>query len=131
MALHPEIGIGDFALNLIKKGKVTKGPSSAPVNPLAQPSIENQVDITNIRVPDSLTESILSQSFGITTKVNPKKPQVVEGRKKELRRDFNNTVTHLRELIEEMTTCGMIGTNVMRAKPLKKKKIKRGSTRHN
>lgn len=84
-------------------------------------------DIKEVKVDDDFSSMILESSFGI--KQTKPKPKVVET-KKAPKRDLDSLVTEFfqvvskaKSLIQEMTTCGMIGTKTMGFK--KKKKVKR------
>jgi len=140
--------IGGFAESLIndelkdiKAGKVAP-PSTDAAVPQGAPAGK---DISNIEVPDEFMKSILGESYKAPEPVEevetPQEPEVIEPEVVEEETVTSNLLTEdsaqelitllseVKAMLSEMTTCGMLGTNMagpaMGEKPKKKKKSDR------
>lgn len=83
-------------------------------------------DISNIEVKDDYASLILERSFGVESKPRQKKIERVRVPNRGINalvNEFFEVVSKAKSLIQEMTTCGMLGTNTTGLK--KKKKVKR------
>ena len=126
--------IGDFAMNLINEQLAGKKEnfSTKPVVPGA-----SGPDLSKVKVSDNAMNLILEQSFGIkankpapvqeTKAFTPvEQPKKVNRTPDQIVAEFAEIVVKARALLQEMTTCGMIGAN--QAGPVrvgkKKKKLK-------
>lgn len=116
------ISIGDLAQQLIQGGAV--GRVTAPVVSPAQP--EKHLADSIEKVDESFVDLV-------TGKKLTKKVKVVESKKvdnkKVLVKKFYDKVDELKQIINEMTTCGMLGVNMSAplGKIIKPKKTKKDS----
>ena len=120
----PNISISDFASQLIQE-EVSKEGSQAFVSP--SKGKQHQVDISNISLSDEETRKILEESFGFETETPTPNVESHKEEKRRLKEEFTATLAKLKELINEMTSVGMIGVNMaghQKPKPKKKKKKK-------
>lgn len=102
------LGIGDFALNLLEQEKTNPQPVShkAPVR-------GDVPDIENIKVLQEDVNAVLSTSFGVETKPQPKR-NLEEERKQHLKEQIQVKINELKELLNELgigTGVGNIGIN--------------------
>ena len=124
--------IGDFALSLIEKNKDEYKRSTSNGLPVSVPTPDGP-DLSKIQVDEATVTDIFAKSFGIKKKVVAKPIQeskkIVEKTKptskspEQLIAEFEQVLTQAKSLIQEMTTCGMIGVNM--AGSAKKKKLKK------
>lgn len=122
--------IGDFALSLIEKNKDEYKRSVSNGLPVSVP-IPDGPDYSNIKVDEDTVTDIFAKSFGLKKKPvsKPIKEFRVIQTKKSVRSpevliaEFEEVLSQARYLIQEMTTCGMVGVNM--AGPTKKKKLKK------
>lgn len=121
--------IGDFALSLIEKNKDEYKKSVSNGLPVSVPTPDGP-DYSNIKVDEATVTDIFAKSFGLKKKTVSKpirESRVLESKKtkspKELVAEFEQVLVQARQIIQEMTTCGMLGVNM--AGPVKKKKIKK------
>ena len=120
--------IGDFAMELIAKDLKKKG-----IEQISE-QVEPGKDLSKVQLSDNTYNLIMEQSFGIKSE---KKPQPVQETKvstpveqavkvnktpDQLLAEFTDIVVKARALLQEMTTCGMIGVGPGKVK--KKKKLK-------
>ena len=122
--------IGDFALSLIEKNKDEYKRSVSNGLPVATPEPQGP-DLTKIQVDEETVTDIFAKSFGIKRK--PVSKKLHESRREEPKKqskspeqliaEFEQVLTQAKGLIQEMTSCGMIGVNM--AGPAKKKKLKK------
>lgn len=124
-----KISIGDFAMSLIQKNKDEYKKSVSNGLPVTVTPEPNALDISKVNVDESTITEIFEKSFGIKKFVN-KKPikkvhQVIENKKspEQLVAEFEQVLVEARHIIQEMTSCGMLGVNL--AGPTKRKKIKK------
>ena len=118
----PNISVGDFAANLIKE-EVSKEGSTA-FTPSNQGE-KHQIDISKVSLSDEETNNILAESFGFEALEDAPKVNPLREEKRRLKQEFTATLAKLKELIESMTSVGMIGVNMAgpkKTKPKKKKK---------
>lgn len=121
--------IGDFAMNLINEqtsGKKTNFDTK-PVIPGA-----SGPDLSKVKLPDNAMDLILEQSFGLKVekKAKPvqeaKAPAPVEKTKTrtpdQIVAEFTEIVVKARALLQEMTTCGLLGTSQTPKKKIKAQK---------
>lgn len=129
--MKSSISIGDFALSLIEKNKDEYKHGISNGLPVATPRPDGP-DYSNIRVDEDTVTDIFARSFGIKKKAVSKpirESRMLEPKKKpkkspeQLIAEFEVVLSQARSLIQEMTSCGMIGVNM--AGPVKKKKIKK------
>lgn len=128
--MKPGMSIGDFALSLIENNKDEYKQSTTNGLPVSVPMPDGP-DYSNIKVDEDTVTDIFAKSFGIKKKpvskpikesriVQPKKttrsPEILIA-------EFEQVLSQARHLIQEMTTCGMIGVNM--AGSTKKKKLKK------
>jgi hypothetical protein len=122
--------IGDFALSLIEKNKDEYKRSVSNGLPVSVP-IPDGPDYSNIKVDEDTVTDIFAKSFGLKKKPvsKPIKESRIIQTKKSVRSpevliaEFEEVLSQARYLIQEMTTCGMIGVNM--SGPTKKKKLKK------
>ena len=122
--------IGDFALSLIEKNKDEYKRSVSNGLPVSVPTPDGP-DYSNIKVDEATVTDIFAKSFGLKKKTVSKpirESRVLEPKKKtkspeELVAEFEEVLIQARQIIQEMTTCGMLGVNM--AGPTKKKKLKK------
>jgi hypothetical protein len=127
-----QFSIGDFALSLIEKNKDEYKRSTANGLPVSIPTPDGP-DLSKIQVDEATVTDIFAKSFGIKKKTVAKplqeskkiveKASPVKKSPEQLIAEFEQVLTQARSLIQEMTTCGMIGVNM--AGPAKKKKLKK------
>lgn len=83
-----------------------------------------QVDIREVTVPDDYTNLILEKSFEVEVEKKPVKQKVsINETAQSLVSEFSSLLVRAKQLIEAMTTCGMIGVNT--AKPKQKIPVKK------
>lgn len=91
----------------IKKGTIATIPE------------QNQLDVSKISLDESKASDLMSQCFGVKSEVRPKHkispPQKIKESDLETKLQifvtkFSQMLIEGKELINEMTTCGMIGT---------------------
>lgn len=116
--------LADFAESILieesKKGPVI--PDAPSVESLPP---QSQLDIRNIEVPDDFVTTIVEgKSPAPVKKVQPKITETKVDHK-ELITKFMALLEEGKKLINEMTTCGMIGTTSAPVKPVKKMKKKK------
>ena len=127
-----QFSIGDFAMSLIEQNKNEYKKSVSNGLPVSMPTPEGP-DLSKIQVDEATVTDIFAKSFGIKKKAVATPVQeskkIVEKTKptrkspEQLIAEFEQVLTQARSLIQEMTTCGMIGVNM--AGPAKKKKLKK------
>ena len=127
-----QFSIGDFALSLIEKNKDEYKRRTANGLPVSIPTPDGP-DLSKIQVDEATVTDIFAKSFGIKKKTVAKplqeskkiveKASPVKKSPEQLIAEFEQVLTQARSLIQEMTTCGMIGVNM--AGPAKKKKLKK------
>lgn len=125
--------IGDFAMSLIQKNKDEYKRSVSNGLPVSVTPDPTAPDFSKIHVDEATVTDIFAKSFGIKKKVVAKPIQeskkIIEKKKpaskspEQLIAEFEQVLTQAKSLIQEMTTCGMIGVNM--AGPAKKKKLKK------
>jgi hypothetical protein len=129
-----QVSIGDFAMSLIEQNKDEYKKSVSNGLPVSVTPDPYAPDLSKIRVDEDTVTDIFAKSFGIKKKAVEKKPvvekrvpaRVVKENKKspeQLIAEFEQVLIQARGLIQEMTTCGMLGVNM--AGPTKKKKLKK------
>jgi hypothetical protein len=124
--------IGDFAMSLIEQNKNEYKRSTSNGLPVSIPTPDGP-DLSKIQVDEATVTDIFARSFGIKKKAVARPVQEskrVEERTKtkspeQLITEFEQVLVQARGLIQEMTSCGMIGVNM--AGPGKKKKKKKKS----
>jgi hypothetical protein len=128
-----QFSIGDFAMSLIEQNKDEYKKSVSNGLPVSVAPEPNAPDFSKIQVDEATVVDIFARSFGIKKK-NVAKPiqeskKIVQKPKpsvkspEQLIAEFEQVLVQARGLIQEMTSCGMIGVNM--AGPTKKKKIKK------
>ena len=116
----PEISIGDFASQLIKEEISTIKTSKAFTS--SDKVDKNQIDISNVELSDIDTNQIILESFGVKTKPSKPKKTKLREEKRKLKEEFAATLAKLKQLIESMTSVGMIGVNMAGPQKSKAKK---------
>jgi len=101
--------------------KMMAGDSPAPRKQTLAPREPTQtatsLDIRNVKVSDSFVGSIIESAFSVPKieKEEPEEEQINESEVKEKLSDLVKRlaalVSEAKTVIQEMTTCGMIGTN--------------------
>jgi len=128
--MKPGMSIGDFALSLIQKNKDEYKHGVSNGLPVATPRSDGP-DYSNIKVDEDTVTDIFARSFGIKKKAVSKsikeyrreQPRKQSKSPEQLIAEFEQVLSQAKGLIQEMTSCGMIGVNM--AGPAKKKKIKK------
>jgi hypothetical protein len=128
-----QFSIGDFAMSLIEQNKDEYKKSVSNGLPVSVAPEPNAPDFSKIQVDEATVVDIFARSFGIKKKAVARPVQEskrVEERIKpktkspeQLIAEFEQVLTQAKGLIQEMTSCGMIGVNM--AGPAKKKKLKK------
>lgn len=118
----PNISIGDFASQLIESQVSKEGAKAFSSSSSGE---KDQVDISNIVLSEDITNDILAESFGIKNTVSKPKVKSLREEKRKLKEEFSAILIKLKEIIEEMTTVGMIGVNMAGPQKAKKKKRKK------
>ena len=115
------ISIGGFAMSLVESGQVTKKVQTSEV---ARPSElpVSEVDISDVKVPSSMMDEVLQESFGVDNEVPEKvqEPQISEQeilqeRIVTLKGELVETINKLTELVSEMAGMGMTTTQSLGA----------------
>ena len=110
------ISIGDFAMSLMESGQAGKG---GPEVEAARPPqlAATDLDISDVKVPSSMMNKVLQESFGVDNEVPEKvqEPQISEQeilqeRIVTLKGELVETINKLTELVSEMTGIGMTTT---------------------
>lgn len=136
-----EFSIADFAESLILEDSKSKKPSLRHPSLPAMPT--GGKDISHIEVTEKDMGDIMARSFGVP--IVQKKESVVESKStitpkkankspEELLKEFSEVLIKGKQLIVEMTSCGMLGTNMADPRPgktvigkkKKKKKVSLG-----
>lgn len=130
--MSKQISIGDFAMSLIQNNKDEYKRGVSNGLPVPAPTPQGP-DLSKIEIDEATVTDIFAKSFGIKKKVVAKPIQeskrVVEKTMPErkspeqLIAEFEQVLTKAKGLIQEMTSCGMIGVNM--AGSAKKKKLKK------
>ena len=85
-------------------------------------------DLSKIKTDDKFINSILEHSFGVIPEVKKEKIEPIKETKKtpeDYTKELMNLIKQAQNLINEMTSCGNIGTATVEPKqPIKKKKNK-------
>jgi hypothetical protein len=125
--------IGDFAMSLIERNKDEYKKSVSNGLPVSVAPEPNAPDFSKIQVDEATVVDIFARSFGIKKKTVAKpiqeskkivqKPKSSMKSPEQLIAEFEQVLVQARGLIQEMTSCGMIGVNMAGA--AKKKKIKK------
>ena len=110
------ISIGDFAMSLVDSGKAGKGGQE--VRSSRSPELPaTDLDISDVKVPSSMMNKVLQESFGVDNEVPEKvqEPQISEQeilqeRIVTLKGELVETINKLTELVSEMTGIGMTTT---------------------
>ncbi|MFA6315680.1 MAG: hypothetical protein WC648_04935 [Candidatus Paceibacterota bacterium] len=125
MAAKSIVHAAEDIFNSMRSGKSTI-PHPAVASPPNAPATTTAYvpDIRSVSMDNNYSNAILEQAFGIKTnkptkKVESKQP-VAKKSLNDLVEEFAKVVSRAKELIQEMTTCGMIG--VGKVKPLGNKK---------
>lgn len=119
----PNISIGDFASKLIQEETSKVGVTEAFTSPKQVPN--QQIDISNVELSKIDTDKILLESFGVKTKSSKPKRISLREEKRKLKEEFVVTLAKLKQIIESMTSVGMIGVNMAGPQKAKSKKKKR------
>jgi len=106
------ISIGDFAMSLVESGKIgTKTQTPEVARPAELPVSE--VDISDVKVPSSMMDKVLQESFGVDKEVPEKvqEPQLSEQEILQekiitLKSELVETINKLTSLVSEMATIG-------------------------
>lgn len=113
----------DFVSKMLASGDIN--PHQSTPTPLGETQTST-LDISQVVVPDTLVESLVGKTTSKKeTVAKPQTPKVESPDLNNLVTEFIDTVTKAKRLLQELTTCGMIGTNTA-SKPTKKKVIKYG-----
>ena len=104
--------IGDFAMSLMETGKISKGTKSVETaRPAELPATD--VDISDVKVPSSMMDKVLQESFNVGNEVPEKvqEPQlseqeILEERVVILKSELIDTVNKLTSLVSEMVSMG-------------------------
>ena len=113
------VSIGDFAMSLVESGQVTKKVQTSEV---ARPSElpVSEVDISDVKVPSSMMDEVLQESFGVDNEVPEKvqEPQiseqeVIEERIVTLKGELVETINKLTGLVSEAASMVEGFTGVM------------------
>jgi hypothetical protein len=113
------MNIGDFAMSLIESGNISKKVQTSEVaRPAALPVSE--VDISDVKVPSSMMNKVLQESFGVDNEVPEKvqEPQlseqeVIEERIVTLKSELVETINKLTGLVSEAASMVEGFTGVM------------------
>jgi hypothetical protein len=126
-----QFSIGDFAMSLIEQNKNEYKKSTSNGLPVSVTPDPKAPDFSKIHVDEETVTDIFAKSFGIKRK--PVSKKLHESRREQPRKqtkspeqliaEFEQVLTQAKGLIQEMTSCGMIGVNM--AGPAKKKKLKK------
>jgi len=140
----PNISIGEFAESLLNSNAIPPlHEAQAPSMPNV-PGSNNQLDITNVEVPDDFMEGLLggkeTNSY-LNSVLEGASPQPSIPRSEELPvrekvvdqterlaallEQLTAVLSETKQLISEMTTVGSIGTGYSNPHPFKKKKKKK------
>ena len=115
------ISIGDFAMSLMESGQAGKG--GAEVEIARPPQLAaTDLDISDVKVPSSMMNKVLQESFGVDNEVPEKvqEPQISEQeilqeRIVTLKGELVETINKLTELVSEMAGMGMTTTQSLGA----------------
>ena len=140
----PNLSIGDFAESLLNSNAIPPlHEAQAPIMP-SVPGSANQLDITNVEVPDDFMHEVLggeSTTSYLNSVLEGASPQPSIPRSEELPvrekvvdqterlaallEQLTAVLSETKQLISEMTTVGSIGTGYSNPHPFKKKKKKK------
>lgn len=140
MSKYPKSSVIDIAMGILEN----MDPKTAALPPVeANHSIKESIkdpnvsdfvpDVTNTNVSDDYIANILEGTMGVTVERKFKKPikeqqkqpskKITEDKVNDLISRLSSLLAEAKEMINEMTTVGMIGTNLQgRSKKLKFKK---------
>ena len=107
----PDISVGDFAMSVLND--MAKNPSKSLKPSLKESSIgsDRAPDISHIEVPDDFARAIVEGKKPQVLKTKPKQiKETMESRMEELVERFSTLVSEAKQLMNEMTSCGNIGT---------------------
>ena len=134
----PDISVGDFATQLLEGGGVRndlQSESAAIANePLKEfNNLPESPDISDVEVPMDFVNSIT----GVKSPPKARKALIetatrktnLEDKAKNIISQLSNLLTEAKEVINEMTTCGMISVNMAGPGHKHKKKSKKKSKR--
>ena len=115
--------IGDFAMSLMESGNISKGTKSVEI---AQPSElpATDVDISDVKVPSSMMDKVLQESFNVGNEVPEKvqEPQlseqeILEERIVTLKSELVDTINKLTGLVSEAASMVEAVTGVISVGP--------------
>jgi len=116
--------------DILNSGQID--PASQAPNVLGE-SVSNKldeyaVDIKGVTVPSKFVESIVGKKIEEDT--DEDEPEnITEAKVTQLVSELANVVSQAKKIIQELTSCGMIGVNT--SKPKQKKKVKYGYSQTN
>ena len=102
------MNIGDFAMSLIESGNISNKVQTREVARPAELPV-SEVDISDVKVPSSMMDKVLQESFGVGNEVPEKvqEPQlseqeIIQERIITLKGELVETINKLTELVSEM-----------------------------
>ena len=121
------MGIGDFAQHLLQSEASTPSPKKAPTVK------GDSLDISEVVVSQESVNQVLSESFGISDKQEPK-VDLEEQRRQQIKEEIRATVKKLKSLLnqlplDEITTVGNLGVNMTTVTDGKHKKRYKATSR--
>jgi len=127
-----EFSVGDFAENLLAQDKIEKrattisAPSFQSDTSIYSPRITDQVDISDVEVPNDFVQSIVENREAVLEETPAPPAPVVESN------DFANMMLEIRDLLvevkqtlSEINTVGAFTPNLAPKKKKAKKKVKK------
>ena len=133
----PNVSVGDFAAQLLEGGGIRndlQSESTAVANePLREfNNLPESPDISDVEVPMDFVNSIT----GVKSPPKARKALIetatrktnLEDKAKNIISQLSNLLTEAKEVINEMTTCGMISVNMAGPQKPAKKKVRKKNT---
>jgi len=130
----PDISVADFATQLLEGGEIRndlQSETAAVGNDTLKEfnSLPESPDISDVEVPMDFVNSIT----GVKSSLKPltettNKQTNLEDKAKNIISQLSNLLTEAKEVINEMTTVGMIGVNMAGPQKPVKKKVRKKNT---
>lgn len=119
------MSIGDFAMNLIQENKKGKTVKQLVLENIPAKADPGSPDLTKVNVSEDKMDQILKESFGVQASVQKETPKIQESvpsknnerKPEDILKEFAEVVAKGKQLIHEMTTCGMLGVNLGQPRP--------------
>jgi hypothetical protein len=128
MSKYPKTSVIDLAMGILENmdaGKDVLPDSPAPRKRIKDPNISDFVpDVTDTNVSEDYIANILEGSMGVTVerkkkvvikeqkKLEPKPTKINEEKITDLISRLSSLLAEAKQMLNEMTTVGMIGTNL-------------------